>query len=171
MKYARFERERRFLLAELPADLGDEHVVIHDRYITGTNLRLRSVRTPDGTVVRSKLARKVSTASPRETVITNLYLDETEYQILAELPGRGIVKHRYPDRWEGRAYSIDCFQGPLEGLITAEIEAPTAAELDTIPVPSFATCEITERPEFTGGHLAEADPNDILALVRGLISG
>ncbi len=47
-KYARVERERRFLLRELPPGLrvSDAHTQITDNYLTGTRLRLRKVRVP-----------------------------------------------------------------------------------------------------------------------------
>ena len=45
-KYARVERERRYLLQDLPEGLSraDHHLQITDNYITGTRLRLRKVR-------------------------------------------------------------------------------------------------------------------------------
>lgn len=74
MKYAVIERERRFLIAGLP-----EGVVatreIHDRYITGTRLRLREVREDNGSVIR-KLGHKVRLGrGPAEVASTNFHLD------------------------------------------------------------------------------------------------
>ena len=47
-KYARIERERRYLLQDLPEGLtrADHHLQITDNYITGTRLRIRKVRDP-----------------------------------------------------------------------------------------------------------------------------
>jgi len=47
-KYARVERERRYLLPDLPEGLSraDHHLQITDNYITGTQLRIRKVRDP-----------------------------------------------------------------------------------------------------------------------------
>src|SRR5882724_5376145 len=47
-KYALLERERRYLLQDLPEQLSraDPHLQITDNYITGTRLRLRKVRDP-----------------------------------------------------------------------------------------------------------------------------
>jgi len=47
-KYARVERERRYLLQDLPEGLtrAEPHLQITDNYITGTRLRLRKVREP-----------------------------------------------------------------------------------------------------------------------------
>ena len=43
-KYARVERERRYLLPDLPEGLSraEHHLQITDNYITGTRLRMRS---------------------------------------------------------------------------------------------------------------------------------
>ena len=45
-KYARVERERRYLLQDLPEGLTrvDPHLQITDNYISGTRLRIRKVR-------------------------------------------------------------------------------------------------------------------------------
>ena len=50
LKYARVERERRWLLASAP-ELGSGPMDITDRYLVGTRLRLREV-TEGGSVVR-----------------------------------------------------------------------------------------------------------------------
>ena len=47
-RYARVERERRYLLRDLPEGMtrADPHLQITDNYITGTRLRIRKVREP-----------------------------------------------------------------------------------------------------------------------------
>jgi len=40
-----------------------------------------------------------------------------------------IVKHRYRVDVQGKRHSIDVFQGHLTGLILAEVEAETVAEI------------------------------------------
>ena len=47
-KYARVERERRYLLRDLPEGVmrADPHLQITDNYITGSRLRIRKVRDP-----------------------------------------------------------------------------------------------------------------------------
>src|SRR5215213_10905445 len=86
-KYARTERERRFLLRELPEPLtrASEHVQIWDNYITNTRLRLRRIRVPKTKEYVWKLTQKFA---PRpgdfsRTTITNLYLSAAEYEVLS----------------------------------------------------------------------------------------
>ena len=155
-KYARIERERRFLLEQLPPDLdSSQFTLIEDLYIAGTRLRLRKMTTPDGTVSALKFGHKfVAPDQPaQQTMMTNFYLDEAEFALLAKLPGRLLVKKRFKYAWHGRIFSIDQFQNQLQGLILAEIEALTDEDLMTIPVPDFAIREVTDEIAFTGGAL------------------
>ncbi|HEX8922642.1 MAG TPA: hypothetical protein VF766_14300, partial [Pyrinomonadaceae bacterium] len=123
-KYARIERERRFLLREMPEPLtrASEHVQIWDNYITGTRLRLRKIRTPKTKKWTMKLTQKFTPEPPdfSRTVITNTYLSAYEYEVLSVFEGNEIRKNRYPFEYEGRKYSIDVFLGALWGLILAE---------------------------------------------------
>ncbi|MCA9563244.1 MAG: hypothetical protein KC561_07135, partial [Myxococcales bacterium] len=59
-KYARVERERRFLLERLPTELDAAAFHrIRDRFLEGTNLRLRRVEMPDGSHLVTKLGQKL----------------------------------------------------------------------------------------------------------------
>src|SRR2546423_3677174 len=157
-KYARIERERKFLLRNLPEPLtrSSEHTQIWDNYITNTRLRLRRVRWPKTKEQVWKLTQKF--APDREdfsrTVITNIYLSEYEYEVLSVFEGNEIRKNRYPFEHEGRNYGIDLFIGPLWGLILAETSFETDEEMMKFTKPSFAVEEVTNEELFTGGRLA-----------------
>lgn len=156
MKYARIERELRYLLTELPPGLTPDGPYTHiiDRYIPGTRLRLRRMEDPQDNVTALKLTQKYDppTGVGPETIITNLYLNEAEFQIFACIEGSTLRKRRYPYPHEGITYSIDVFEGPLNGLILCELEFDerTVAHIE---MPPFATREVTDDPTFTGGHL------------------
>ena len=157
-KYACLELERRYLLRELPAELKGRECSwqIVDRYLSDTRLRLRRMTSPSKGTIILKLTQKYREAGQEatETTITNMYLNEAEYSGLNRLPGTEIIKKRYGYRQQGHLYSIDIFEGPLQGLILAEIEAETATELAAQPFPSFALMEVTADPFFSGGALA-----------------
>jgi CYTH domain-containing protein len=87
--------------------------------------------------------------------MTNFYLNEAEFALLANLPGKQLVKKRFKYAWHGRIFSIDQFQNHLTGLILAEIEAPNDDDLMTMPVPDFALYEVTAVTFFNGGNLAK----------------
>ncbi|MEA2174067.1 MAG: hypothetical protein QOD00_1659 [Blastocatellia bacterium] len=157
-KYALVERERRFLLRDLPEGLtrASEHVQIWDNYIMGTRLRLRQIRVPATKERRWKLTQKFAPAPPdfSRTVITNIYLSPQEYEVFSVFEGNEIRKNRYPFEQEGRKYGIDVFLGPLWGLILAETSFETDEEMDQFLMPPFAFAEVTRDEMFTGGKLA-----------------
>jgi CYTH domain-containing protein len=164
-KYARIERERRFLLNEMPEPLtrASEHVQIWDNYITGTRLRLRKIRTPQTKEWRLKLTQKFAPAPIdfSRTTITNTYLSAYEYEVLSVFEGNEIRKNRYPFEYEGRKYSIDVFLGALWGLILAETEFDTDEEMHAFEPPSFVAREVTDDETFTGGRLVELSFEDL----------
>lgn len=160
-KYACLEIEKKYLLSKLPLDLDghESHWQITDRYLANTRLRLRWMVSPATDQVIFKLAQKYRAAAqdPTQTTITNLYLSAEEYQRLASLDARQLVKQRYEYLHQGRQYSIDVFEGALIGLILAEIECETTEEVAQLPFPDFALRDVTVDPFFAGGALATLD--------------
>src|SRR6267143_5925340 len=81
-KYARVERERRYLLQDLPDGLtrADPHLQITDNYITGTRLRIRKVRDPRTNRWTVKFTQKFAPdpSNLSRTLITNTYLNSLE---------------------------------------------------------------------------------------------
>jgi CYTH domain-containing protein len=170
-KYARIERERRFLLRDLPEGLtrASEHVQIWDNYITNTRLRLRKIRLPQTRQWITKLTQKFAPAPEdfSRTVITNTYLSAVEYEVLSVFEGNEIRKNRYPFEHEGRAYAIDLFLGELFGLVLAETSFETDEEMESFTPPPFAVMEVTNDMMFTGGSLAYLTADEIRARLKG----
>ena len=156
-KYARLERERRYLLADLPEGLTrtDPHLQITDNYITGTRLRLRKVRDPRTNKWTVKFTQKFAPnpADLSRTLITNTYLNATEAEALSLFEANEIRKNRYFLEREGRKFSVDMFLGDLFGLVLAEVGFDTDDELDNFKKPSFALADVTNEELFTGGRL------------------
>jgi CYTH domain-containing protein len=173
-KYAHVERERRFLLQDLPEGLtrASPHVQITDNYLTGTRLRLRKVREPQTNKWTVKLTQKFAPDKQdySRTVITNIYLNPLETETLDISNANEIRKNRYPFEFEGRKFTVDMFLGDLFGLVLAEVGFQTDEELDSFLKPSFAIADVTNVELFTGGRLCElkfADIRDeILRTVR-----
>lgn len=174
-KYAHTERERRYLLQELPEGLSraDHHLQITDNYITGTRLRLRKVRDPQTNKWVVKFTQKFAPDAKdlSRTTITNTYLNATEAETLAIFEANEIRKNRYYFEFEGRQFSVDMFLGDLFGLVLAEISFDDDDELDNFPLPPFAVADVTNNQLFTGGSLSQLSFADIKdELVRnGLI--
>ena len=164
-KYARIERERRYLLQDLPEGLtrADHHLQITDNYVTGTRLRIRKVRDPKTNKWIVKFTQKFA-PNPEDlsrTMITNTYLNATEAETLAIFEANEIRKNRYYFEFEGRKFSIDMFLGDLFGLVLAEVSFETDEELDSFPKPPFAIADVTDNEIFSGGKLSELTFEDI----------
>src|SRR6516164_5015934 len=95
-KYARIERERRFLLDRFPSADVVRIRHITDRYIDGARLRLRE-QIDDGGPPIFKLTQKLPAraAGAQQGLITNIYLNASEFHLLAQLPARMLSKVRY----------------------------------------------------------------------------
>jgi CYTH domain-containing protein len=146
-KYARPERERRFVVTGDPGRLEDSRL-IEDRYLDGGTLRLRAIRGGGEQVF--KLTQKVRPRAedPAVVAITNLYLSEDEYRMLLILPGADLTKTR--SLCEG--FAVDVFHGSLEGLRLAELEVEDLGAPGDLP--AWIGAEVTSDDGFSGGVLA-----------------
>jgi CYTH domain-containing protein len=174
-KYARVERERRYLLADLPEGLtrADPHLQITDNYITGTRLRLRKVREPRTNKWTVKFTQKFAPNAEdlSRTIITNTYLNALEAETLSVFNANEIRKNRYYFEFEGRKFAVDMFLGDLFGLVLAEVSFDTDEELDQFHKPAFVIAEVTDDPVFSGGRLCELTFAEVRQhiLSRGLV--
>jgi CYTH domain-containing protein len=169
-KYARVERERRYLLQDLPEGLtrADPHLQITDNYITGTRLRLRKVREPRTNKWTVKFTQKFA-PNPDDlsrTIITNTYLNALEAETLSVFNTNEIRKNRYYFDFEGRRFSIDMFLGDLFGLVMAEVGFETDEELDNYRQPPFALADVTNIPLFSGGKLSELTFSEVREAIQ-----
>ncbi len=174
-KYARIERERRFLLSSPPHPATVVHVrTIVDRYFDGTRLRLRRYNEVDRdpstgdsspAVTVCKLTQKVPDPGPsgQQGLITNTYLSEAEYELLARLPCRPLKKTRY----SVPPFGVDVFDPPLDGLVLAEAEPATADEADALAPPAGAVADVTTDERFTGGRLVRATREELRSWLAG----
>ncbi|MFI9781112.1 hypothetical protein ACIHCV_41920 [Streptomyces sp. NPDC051956] len=159
-KYARVEQERRFLLAEPPAQSAvTVSRVINDRYVTGTRLRLRRADFSDGRC-ELKLTQKVpiSQSGATQGLITNTYLSPAEYDVLASLSAALLSKTRFSVPPLG----VDVFDGHLQGLVLAEAEFTTDEEAESFVPPAECVAEVTDDTRFTGGRLVQASRRELL---------
>jgi CYTH domain-containing protein len=162
-KYARVERERRFLLAgPPPASAVTASRRITDRYLPGTRLRLRRAECLDNSgACELKLTQKVPAGRPGyvQGLITNTYLSAAEYDLLAALPAEVLSKTRLSVPPLG----IDIFDPPLHGLVLAEAEFITDEAAQSFLLPHAAIAEVTDDARFTGSSLARTHRHDLLA--------
>ncbi|TNM46098.1 hypothetical protein FHP29_03990 [Nocardioides albidus] len=150
LKYAVVERERRFLVARIP-DGVSEVWQIEDRYVDGARLRLREVRKPDGSVQR-KVGHKVRLHDdPSEVACTSLYLDDTEWALLADrLPTRTLRKRRHHVHRDGLHVVVDELE---DGTLLAEIDDGDGAPA-AVPAWLEVISDVSAEEAWTGGALA-----------------
>lgn len=160
-KYARVERERRFLLDRLPAGVDPgRYLRLRDRFLDGTGLRLRRVEQPDGVPILVKLGQKLADPDapddPRRRLLTTLYLPERDGRTLGTLPGVVAAKRRYELVEGGLRWTIDVWEEPAgaRGLILAEIECDTDSDLDAVVPPAWTTREVTDDPTYSAFAIA-----------------
>lgn len=154
-KYALVERERRFLVSDLPQVDPDARRSITDLYIDGARMRLR---LSEGVVNgRPAIVRKLTQKLPARTevvghcgYITTMYLDQHEYQTLSRLPGVWLSK----DRLSFPPMGVDVFGGPLAGLIIAEAEFQDDETMTAFVPPVWCGHEVTEHGALAGASLA-----------------
>ncbi len=68
--------------------------------------------------------------------------------------GRRLVKTRHTVPHGGLAWAVDVFEGPLEGLVIAEVELPDAAH--DLVLPPWAGREVTDDPRYANAVMASA---------------
>ena len=163
LKYARVERERRFLLARAPGGTCVRRAAITDLYVTGTRLRLRQAveTTAAGTTTSRKFTQKIPAPDGGPGLITTAYVNEGEYAVLSALPGLRLTKTRY----SVPPFGVDVFTGELAGLAVAEVEFEDADEQEQFRAPSDVTAEVTHDTRLSGGRLARTNRAELASLL------
>ncbi len=167
-KYTRMEYERRFLVD--PASDWQQNIkpyskLFDDRYLSCGRLRLRRIQNSDSNGVAWKLTKKYEPDSPFAQPVVSVWLSEAEYEALKSLDGHNISKRRHYHERDGLVFSIDVFQGELDGLILCETESDSVDSLHAIRFPEYARCEVTRDPFFNGGSLCRAEQPQLAAAI------
>lgn len=162
-RYAKPERERRFLVEGDGPPRDRSARLIEDRYLTGTTLRLRRVSA--GPEAVHKLTQKVRRrpVDPAEVTLTNLYLSEAEYGLLRAIPADVLTKTRHACPFGDRTFVLDEYHGHLAGLRLAEVEVDELGA--TLALPTWIGTEVTHDERFSGGFLAAASPAQVVAIL------
>ncbi len=170
-KYTRVEYERRFLVpqhADWQSSAESYSKVFEDKYLHDTRLRLRVLTDTDTGRRIIKLNKKSESPSPYFQTISRILLSPEEHKLFDGLAGDRLKKERHYHHHQGRVFSIDVFEGELEGLILCETEADGMEDLMLAQFPAFATHEVTEDTFFTGGNLCRTTRADLLRKLSAL---
>ncbi len=164
-KYTRVEYERRFLVptrTNWRSAVEPYSKIFEDKYLRDTRLRLRVLTDTDTGRRVIKLNKKAESPSPYFQTISRILLSPGEHKLFDSLAGDRLKKERHYHHHLGRVFSIDVFEGELDGLILCETEAEGMDDLMSAQFPAFAAHEVTEDPFFTGGNLCRTTRADLL---------
>jgi len=164
LKYTRVEYERRFLVsprADWKSAVESYSKTFEDKYLRDSRLRLRILTDSDTGRHVIKLNKKHESASPHFRTMSRILLSPREYQLLDGLEGDRMKKTRYYETYRGRVFSIDVFEGELDGLVLCEPEAEGLEDLMSAEPPSYANHEVTDDRFFEGGNLCRATRLDL----------
>ena len=172
-KYARIEYERRFLVdikTDWRAALELYSKRLDDRYLACGRLRLRRLEDSDTRRVAYKFTKKYESDSLLAQPVVNTWLSESEFGALSGLDGFSVSKTRHYQTWNGVVFAVDVFHGELDDLVLCESEqADSIGELLAIQFPPYAKWEVTENPNFTGGHLCRMSGDEMRSKVSLMI--
>lgn len=167
LKYARMERERRFLLSAVPDGTVVRTVRIADRYLNGARLRLRQMveMSADDDIVgmEYKLTQKVPAHGGGPGLITTVYLNAAEHAALTQVPAAELNKTRLSIPPLG----VDVFDGRLAGLVLCEAEFDDDESMARFVAPPDAVAEVTHDRYLTGGRLTDMARSELAAVLGG----
>jgi CYTH domain-containing protein len=171
-KTGRTEYSRLFLLEDLPAPLtrSSAHIQIFDNYLTNSRIRLRSVRVPESNqwnhILQQRIFPKPETLA--EMRISEIFLNEAEYEHFKIFEGREIRKNRYFHEFDARLLAFDVYLGPLWGLNRMRVEFESTEEMEEYNPPPFVAFEVTAEPFFDDQNLVEKGFEDVRQVVSRL---
>lgn len=155
-KYTKVEYERRFLVQsknKWMSVVEPYSKILEDKYLRNSKLRLRLLTNSDSKQQIIKLNKKFDSNSPYFQTVSRILLSPEEYKLFDNIEGDWLRKTRYYHKYLGYIFSIDVFEGELDGLILCEVEADSVEQLINIKFPEYATIEVTQDLFFTGGNL------------------
>src|SRR5918998_1525531 len=164
-KYTRVEYERRFLVSphsDWRSAVESYSKTFEDKYLHHARLRLRILTDSDTGRRIIKLTKKFESASPYFQTISRILLSPGEYELLDDLEGDRLKKIRHYHNYRDRVFSVDVFEGELDGLVLCEVEAEGIEELMSVEPPSYVKYEVTEDTFFTGGNLCQTTSAELL---------
>ncbi len=164
-KTYRTEFRRRYLIEALPEPLtrASRHLQIFDNYITGTRMRIRTVRDPETKAWTWTLQQRLASGGDGPIVmkIGEIHLNEAEHTIFEPFEGNEIRKNRYFHEFDGISFAFDMYLGSLWGLNIASTELPYEKTFAELAPPLFAVFDMSAEPFFLGESLFEAKFADV----------
>jgi len=146
------ELEKSYLAKAIPQGLENcPSKEIIDIYIPKSkgHAAIRIRKNGDSYVITKKTV--LSKNSFHKSKEQTIEIDEEEFEILSQTPGKKIHKVRHLYNHNGFTAEVDIFQGPLKGLVMIDFEFKTQEELNNFVKPEF--CLVDVRGDSILGHI------------------
>ena len=143
------ERERRFLVADVPARLPEPRRIVQG-YLTTGHVTVRVRRIDDRRILTIKAG------GGRDRLEIERDLDDAEFEALwAEATELRIVKRRHLIALDGGLTAeLDLFDSDLTGRRLVEVEFDDEATADAFVAPDWFGREVTDDLRYTNAALA-----------------
>lgn len=156
------EIERKFLVDIPPFELARDVKIIIQAYIfddNGTCMRVRKINDKHLLTIK----QKVESNAAKSAIETEIEIPQNVYlALLKEKYGNIIAKDRFIIDYMEYKIEMDVYAGPLEGLVTAEVEFKNEEEAKNFIAPSWFSKEITFDSKYTNASLANVNSLDEL---------
>lgn len=158
MKYGKYEYERVYLLNNncLSEQTIEKAKRIKDKYLDGTNLRLRKVVEEKSTQYKLTQKEKLTPEKKGVLRINTLYISEAAFFKLNALGGFTIEKTRYIIQIGDTNIGVDEIKLGHKSLFIAEVEFDSELKMRNFTMPLNYLAEITSQKEYSGFELARA---------------
>lgn len=173
-KIQHIETERKFLVSEIPLDLGKYRVKHMEQLYVSTRPVIRIRRSDDKRILTVKSKGLISRQE------FEMEIDEEEYQNLrAKAEGNVIEKDRYiipvtdtdgscgdPEVDKKLNIELDVFRGMFSGLIYAEVEFPSEDVAELFTAPEWFLKDVTGSGVYQNSALSSMDGKNIQEFIE-----
>ncbi len=143
------ERERKWLVADLPDDLG-AGTPIRQGYLAGQDSVTLRIRQKGAAYIGTV---KAGAAPARVEVEWELSADQFE-ALWPFTAGRRVAKVRHEVPVEGGTAEVDVFEGDLAGLLLVEVEFDDDDSMAAFEAPSWFGPDVTDHGGYGNATLA-----------------
>jgi adenylate cyclase len=144
------EIERKFLVEHLPPELEiDSEDEIAQGYLSTGEDQVRLRRRGDRYLITAKRGHGLI----RDEVEVPLERDSFE-ELWPMTEGRRLEKTRRTTQVDEHTAEIDVYKGPLDGLMTVEVEFEDAGAAEAFSPPAWFSRELTSDPRYSNTRLA-----------------
>ncbi len=158
------EIERKFLIRQLPTGLGEQQGERIEQGYLAIDANLTEVR------LRHRGEKYYLTVKGAGMVIRNEWeMEIPENQFNKFWPatiGRRLTKTRYEIPYENVMIEIDIYADKLKGLVTAEVEFKSEAEMERFVPPAWLGEEVTTNNDYRNKNLITLNELEIIKLLQ-----